>query len=114
MPSAKKLLNKPTNIVVESVEGLLLTNPNLKKIHGMNVLVRGDIDDIRDHEVTLITGGGSGHEPAHAGYIGDSMISAAVLGNVFASPSVSSIIAAIRVCASNKGVLLIVKNCKFV
>lgn len=55
-------------------------------------------------------GGGSGHEPAHAGYIGQGMLSGAVLGNVFASPSVNSILAAIRAVAGPKGVLLIVKN----
>ena len=60
------------------------------------------------HPWLLVTG--SGHEPAHAGFIGPGMLSSAVLGNVFASPSVSSILAAIRVCAGPKGVLLIIKN----
>lgn len=55
-------------------------------------------------------GGGSGHEPAHAGYIGDGMLSGAVLGNIFASPSVASILAAIRAVGGSHGVLLIVKN----
>jgi len=55
-------------------------------------------------------GGGSGHEPAHAGFIGEGMLSGAVLGNVFASPSVASILAAIRIVAGPKGVLIIVKN----
>ena len=58
----------------------------------------------------MVPGGGSGHEPAHAGYVGPGMLSAAVLGNVFASPSVSSILPAIRVVAGPMGVLLIIKN----
>jgi dihydroxyacetone kinase len=60
--------------------------------------------------VTIISGGGSGHEPAHAGFIGAGMLSCAVLGNVFASPSVASILAAIRAVAGPPGVLLVVKN----
>ena len=57
-----------------------------------------------------IAGGGSGHEPAHIGYVAKGMLTAAVCGDVFASPSSSSILATIRTCASNQGVLLIVKN----
>lgn len=74
------------------------------------MLVRSDIASIKDKQVSLICGGGSGHEPAHAGYIGQGMLAGAVLGNVFASPPVHAILAAIRVCAGRKGVLLIVKN----
>ena len=57
-----------------------------------------------------IAGGGSGHEPSHAGYVGNGMLSAAVCGDVFTSPPSSSILATIRTCASPGGVLLIVKN----
>jgi dihydroxyacetone kinase len=74
------------------------------------VLVRSDIDTVKEQQVTLICGGGSGHEPAHAGYIGQGMLAGAVLGNIFASPPVHAILAAIRVCAGPKGVLLIIKN----
>eukprot|EP01041_Mallomonas_annulata_P001980 gene1980-3853_t len=107
---SKKIINTPSRVVSEFIEGVLLVNRSLKCIPGMNVLVRADIEEIRNSTVTLISGGGSGHEPAHAGYIGPGMLSAAVLGNSFASPSVSAILSAIRICAGPKGTILIVKN----
>mmetsp|Transcript_2428 Transcript_2428/g.2548 ORF Transcript_2428/g.2548 Transcript_2428/m.2548 type:complete len:600 (-) Transcript_2428:136-1935(-) len=107
---SKKIINDPSQVVREAVEGCLLSNRDLKTIEGMNILLRADIDTVKKSYVTLISGGGSGHEPAHAGYIGNGMLSAAVLGNCFASPSVNSILAAIRVCAGSHGTLLLVKN----
>jgi dihydroxyacetone kinase len=79
-------------------------------VQGLDILVRTDITTVRDSHVTLVSGGGSGHEPAHAGFIGPGMLSAAVLGNVFASPPVHAILAALRVSAGVKGVLVIIKN----
>ena len=110
MSATKKLINQPADVVSEAVEGMLLTNSNLVTIAGYNVLVRKDIEAYKQSHVSLISGGGSGHEPAHAGYIGQGMLSAAVLGNVFASPSVSQILAAIRCVTGPMGTLLIVKN----
>ncbi|CAG8461084.1 1489_t:CDS:10, partial [Funneliformis caledonium] len=69
-----------------------------------------DIDDIRKKHVTLISGGGAGHEPTHAAFVGPRLLSAAVSGNIFASPSTSQILAAIRRVESTHGTLLIVKN----
>lgn len=108
MPS-KKIYNTLDTFVSDAVDGLLLLNPNLRKIGNYNILVRYDIEEYKKDHITLISGGGSGHEPAHAGFIGDGMLACAVLGNVFASPSVNMILAAIRVCNGPKGVLLIVK-----
>ena len=107
--STKKIFNTFESILPDAVEGLLLSNSKLKKVGNLNVIVRADIEHSKSTQVSIISGGGSGHEPAHAGYIGFGMLSAAVLGNIFASPSVSMILAAIRVCAGPKGVLLIVK-----
>ena len=90
--------------------GICLSNPQISRIQGLNVLVRSDISTVKEEQVTLLCGGGSGHEPAHAGYLGHGMLAGAVLGNVFASPPVHAILAAIRVCAGSKGVLLIIKN----
>lgn len=73
----------------------------------MNVLFRGDF---AKDKVALISGGGSGHEPAHAQYIGKGMLTAAVLGNVFTSPTIAQILAAIRTVTGRAGCLLIVKN----
>ena len=107
---SKKLINDAASCVNDAVEGLLLTDARLMRVGNLNILVRQDILQIRDTYVSIISGGGSGHEPAHAGFVGEGMLSAAVCGNVFASPSVSAIVAAIRVCGGKKGVLLVVKN----
>jgi dihydroxyacetone kinase len=74
------------------------------------VMIRADAEQARDRQVALISGGGSGHEPAHAGYIGVGMLSAAVAGEVFTSPSSDSVFAAIQSVAGRPGALLVVKN----
>lgn len=106
----KTLINNPDTIVNDAIEGLCLLDSRIKRLGNLNVIVRADILDYKQNHVTLISGGGSGHEPSHAGFVGQGMLSAAVCGNVFASPSVSAILATIRACAGPKGVLLIVKN----
>ncbi|KAF0384418.1 dihydroxyacetone kinase [Gigaspora margarita] len=98
------------NIVIESLRGLCLTYPSLRLIEKEKIVYRADIDEIRQKQVTIISGGGAGHEPAHAAYVGSQMLSAAVSGNVFASPSVTAILAGIRRVQSPHGTLLIVKN----
>ncbi|KAJ3226518.1 hypothetical protein HK099_004694 [Clydaea vesicula] len=105
-----KFYNDATTVVDEALNGLINTNPMLSLLRKHRVIYRSDIAAVRDHEVTLISGGGSGHEPSHAGFVGDGMLSAAVCGDVFASPSASQVIAAIKTVRSNKGILLIVKN----
>lgn len=110
MSAVKKLLDTVEGAVDDAALGLLFSDSHLAGVKGMNVIVRNDIEIVKEGFVTLISGGGSGHEPAHAGFIGHGMLSAAVLGNVFASPSVAQILAAIRVCCGPKGCLLIVKN----
>ena len=111
MSATKKIIDTVDGIVDDAVEGLLLTYPLLARVSDVsNVVVRRDVSLVRDSQVTLISGGGSGHEPAHAGFIGEGMLTGAVLGNVFASPSVSQILACIRVCGGRHGVLLVVKN----
>lgn len=106
----KKLINKPERVVDEMLEGLVTLDPNLFRLSDHNVLVRADADELRDRQVALISGGGSGHEPAHAGYVGAGMLSAAVAGEIFTSPSARSVLAAIRAVAGEPGALLIVKN----
>ena len=106
----KKLINDANQVVSEMIEGLIASSPGLMRLSGHNVLLRSDIDAVRDSKVAIVSGGGSGHEPAHAGYIGAGMLTAAVLGEVFTSPSVGSVYAAIKAVAGPPGVLLIVKN----
>jgi len=106
----KKLINDPHAVVPEMLAGLVARTPGLAFIDGQTVVVREDIATVREREVALISGGGSGHEPAHAGYVGSGMLHAAVAGEVFTSPSVDAVLAAIRAVCGPPGVLLIVKN----
>ncbi len=106
----KKLINRPESVVEEMVEGLVAVYPGLQRLPGRSVLIRSDAADARRDKVALISGGGSGHEPAHAGYVGRGMLSAAVAGDVFTSPSPDAVLAAIHAVSGPKGALLIVKN----
>ncbi|XP_078313706.1 triokinase/FMN cyclase-like [Crassostrea virginica] len=111
--SSKKLINTAEGCVDEALEGFVLVNPGLQVLQGHRVVVRSDVEDvIKAGKVTLLCGGGSGHEPAHAGYIGSGMLSAAVAGAVFTSPPPSSILAALRTITKQgaAGSLIIVKN----
>ena len=106
----KKLINRPDEVVDEMLDGLLALHPNLARLAGHNVIVRSDFEERRSEQVAIISGGGSGHEPAHAGFVGSGMLSAAVAGEIFTSPSADFVYAAIRAVAGDPGVLLIVKN----
>ncbi|HEV3429085.1 MAG TPA: dihydroxyacetone kinase family protein [Paraburkholderia sp.] len=106
----KKLVNQPSDVVREMLEGIALQDPHIVILGDENVLVRRDIPEPQARAVALISGGGSGHEPAHGGYVGAGMLSAAVCGEVFTSPPTDAVLAAIRATAGPKGALLIVKN----
>ncbi|HET7105986.1 MAG TPA: dihydroxyacetone kinase subunit DhaL [Candidatus Acidoferrum sp.] len=106
----KKFINRPENAVEEMLEGLVVLSPGLARLAGHKVLIRADAERVRDKQVAIISGGGSGHEPAHAGYVGEGMLSAGVAGEVFTSPDTDSIHAAIRAVAGKAGALLVVKN----
>src|SRR5690625_3103396 len=91
------------------IEGMVLADPDsLERVDGTTVVKRKDAP-IQD-KVGIVSGGGSGHEPAHAGYIGKGMLDAAVLGEVFTSPSVDQVFEGIKAVASDEGVLLVIKN----
>jgi triose/dihydroxyacetone kinase / FAD-AMP lyase (cyclizing) len=106
----KKFINRPQDAVEEMLQGLLLLHPGSTRLMGHKVIVRADAEQVRDRQVAVISGGGSGHEPAHAGYVGAGMLSAAVAGEVFTSPSSDSVFAAIKAVAGKPGALLVVKN----
>jgi dihydroxyacetone kinase len=106
----KKLINRPEDVVEEMLQGLAVLHPGSARLAGHKVLLRADIDQIRNRQIAIISGGGSGHEPAHAGYIGEGTLSAAVAGEVFASPSSDSVLAAIEAVSGKPGALLVVKN----
>ena len=104
----KKIINAIPDIVAEMLDGVAAAHPEtLRRLEGQSVIVR---KEIRADKVTLVSGGGSGHEPAHAGYVGTGMLDAAVAGEVFTSPTPDRIKAAIDAVRSDAGTLLIVKN----
>ncbi|GAA0403696.1 dihydroxyacetone kinase subunit DhaK [Paenibacillus motobuensis] len=103
----KKIMNKPETLVREMCNGLVLAHPELDFNDKFKVISKKKINP---DKVTLISGGGSGHEPAHAGFVGSGMLDAAVCGDVFASPSQIQVYQAIRNTAGSKGTLLIIKN----
>lgn len=107
MPTPKKILNTVDDAVEEFIQGLLFQFPNrLCRVANHHIVLAQSRDSSK---VSILSGGGSGHEPSHAGWIGASMLTGAVCGGIFASPSVASILAAIR-AAPGSGVLLVVKN----
>ena len=110
-----KFLNEPNDAVVEMLQGFVQSHPNVQLLDGLpdiKVVVRANtlLSNVDKSKVAIISGGGSGHEPAHAGFVGEGMLNAAVCGDVFASPSVAAVLAAIRHCCTPAGCLLIVKN----
>jgi len=106
----KKLINRAENVVEEMLQGLSVLHPGSMRLSGHKVMIRSDVERVRDRQVAVISGGGSGHEPAHAGYIGAGMLSAAVAGEIFTSPSSDSVFAAIKAVSGRPGALLVVKN----
>jgi len=105
----KFFINETDQIVNEAIEGLL-TNPKLTKLDSfpeIRVVIRKDWDR---SNVAIISGGGSGHEPAHAGFVGKGMLTAAICGDIFASPTVDAVLSAILAATGPKGCLLIIKN----
>ncbi|QTL99573.1 dihydroxyacetone kinase subunit DhaK [Iocasia frigidifontis] len=104
----KKIINDPEQVVDEMLTGMVMAHPEIVRVNGFNVLIRKESK--KKDKVTLISGGGSGHEPAHGGFIGYGMLDAAVSGEVFTSPTPDQILEAIKAVDTGKGSLLIVKN----
>jgi triose/dihydroxyacetone kinase / FAD-AMP lyase (cyclizing) len=106
-----QFMNKKEDIVTEAVDGIVAASGGkLARLDGyphIRVVIRNDWDKSK---VALVSGGGSGHEPAHAGFVGKGMLTAAVCGDVFASPSVDAVLAGILAVTGPAGCLLIVKN----
>src|SRR5271154_1203531 len=106
----KKFINRPEDVVEEMLQGLAVLHPGSVRLSGHKALIRADAAQARERRVAVLSGGGSGHEPAHAGYIGAGMLSAAVAGEVFTSPSSDTVFAAIKAVTGKPGALLVVKN----
>lgn len=105
----KKLINDPESVVSEMVAGFVAAYPKkVKQVPGTNVVVRADAPV--QGKVGIVSGGGSGHEPAHGGYVGKGMLDGAVAGEVFTSPTPDQVFEAIKAVDGGKGVLLVIKN----
>ncbi|MFQ9890159.1 MAG: dihydroxyacetone kinase subunit DhaK [Streptococcus sp.] len=104
----KKIINKPENVVTEMLDGLAYVHTDLvHRVEGFDIIAR---NEQAASQVGLISGGGSGHEPAHAGFVGDGMLSAAIAGAVFTSPTPDQILEAIKEADQGAGVFMVVKN----
>ncbi|XCP84891.1 dihydroxyacetone kinase subunit DhaK [Roseburia hominis] len=104
----KKIINAVDQVENQMIAGMVKAYPQyLKKLDCGNVVVRADK---KEGKVALISGGGSGHEPAHGGYVGEGMLDAAVAGAVFTSPTPDQVYEGIKAIATDKGVLLVIKN----
>jgi len=105
----KFFINDPKNVVNDGINGLL-TDPRLTRLDNfpeIRVVLRSTINK---NKVSVISGGGSGHEPTHAGFVGKGMLTAAVCGDIFASPSVDAVLSAIIATTGDAGCLLVIKN----
>ncbi|MEG0751102.1 MAG: dihydroxyacetone kinase subunit DhaK [Oscillospiraceae bacterium] len=104
----KKIINKVENVEVEMIRGMCKAYPKIvKKLDVGTIVVR---TTKKEGKVALISGGGSGHEPAHGGFVGKGMLDAAVAGAVYTSPTVDMVYEGIKAVATDKGVLMVVKN----
>lgn len=104
----KKIINNPENVVTEMLDGLAYVHSDLvHRVEGFDIIAR---NEQAAGQVGLISGGGSGHEPAHAGFVGDGMLSAAIAGAVFTSPTPDQILEAIKEADQGAGVFMVVKN----
>ena len=105
----KKLINSPEAVVTEALQGMEAAHPDLLKVYfDPNFITRADAP-VKD-KVAIISGGGSGHEPMHGGFVGRGMLDAACPGAIFTSPTPDQMVAAAKAVDGGKGILYIVKN----
>jgi dihydroxyacetone kinase-like protein len=104
----KKIINSPANVVDEMLKGVVAAHPQyVRRLEGLNVIVRVTSPT---KKVALVSGGGSGHEPSHGGFVGKGMLDGAVAGAVFTSPTPDQVYEAIKAVDGGEGVLLVIKN----
>ncbi|SNY91649.1 dihydroxyacetone kinase [Cohaesibacter sp. ES.047] len=106
----KKLINAPEAIIDELIEGLVAAHPDMLGVSGKTGRAVVSLDGPRDGKVGIVVGGGSGHEPAFAGYVGSGLADAAAVGNIFASPSPAHIVEATQAADGGAGILMLYGN----
>lgn len=107
--SDRHLFNDHTTLVTRALRGVVAHNPRLNLIPSLKVVYRADHDRSK---VSVLCGGGSGHEPGTVGFVGEGLLTAAVAGDVFASPSARQVLGGIKAVPSDKGAILIITNCE--
>ena len=108
--SDRHVFKDHTSLVVRSLRGLVASQPSLTLIPA----IKTGIDAAHDRsKVTLICGGGAGHEPGSTGFVGRGLLTASVSGDTFASPSAKQVYGAIKACPSDRGTVLIITNCEY-
>ena len=110
MTKTKKLINAPEDIIPQLVSGMVAAHPDLLSVEGDSGRAIVAVDGPRDGKVGVVVGGGSGHEPAFAGYVGRGLADAAAVGNIFASPSPEQILDAARAVDCGAGILFLYGN----
>ncbi|KAG0005254.1 hypothetical protein BGZ79_006001 [Entomortierella chlamydospora] len=111
MTGNKHFMTETTTLVKDSLHGLTFANPHLSLDEKEKVIYVKDLATLRQNQVTLISGGGSGHEPSHAGFVGHGMLTAAVAGHVFASPTSSQVLSCLRrVYSEEHGTIVLIMN----
>lgn len=108
--AVKKLINDPRRVVRQMLEGQVALHPGQALLAGEDVVLRAEIPPPAARRVAVLSGGGAGHEPAHAGYVGEGLLDAAIAGDVFTSPSTDAVLSGIRAVAGPAGAVLVVKN----
>lgn len=106
----KKILNNPEKYVDEMLEGFVAAHPECYRMHGDSGKVVARAEKAKDGKVGIVTGGGSGHLPVFTGYVGEGLLDACAIGDVFSSPSAEQMADAIRVADQNAGVLRLYGN----
>ena len=104
----KKLINDPADVVSEALRGIAAAHPELRVDHANRIIYRRDTP--KSGKVDLVSGGGSGHEPLHGGFVGLGMLDAACAGQIFTSPTPDQMLEATKGVDSGSGVLHILKN----
>lgn len=104
----KKFINDPENLTAELLEGLALANPDILELGEDNMVINKKLAEA--DRVTIVTQGGSGHEPAIEGFVGEGMVDIDVVGDIFAAPGPQACVDAIKLADKGKGVLYIVLN----
>ena len=103
-----KFINSTEDITKELLEGYVMAYPEQVKLEGENIVVR--VNAKSDDKVAIVTLGGSGHEPALSGFVGDGMLDCSVVGDVFAAPGAQRLLQALQLCKREAGILLVVLN----